>query len=83
MDREELLFNRAERSWDYRAAKGVDITVTFGSTRAVRPTGSVMFVNCAYPMLGEDAAPPKKLVFATDAQLPCETSAFLNVSGMS
>ena len=32
MDREELPFNRAERSWVYRAAKGSDTTVAFGST---------------------------------------------------
>ncbi len=83
MDREELPFNRAERSWVYRAAKGVDTTVAFGSTRDLRPTGSVLFVNCAYPTLEEDAAPPKTLVFAPDAKHPYETSAFFNVSGMS
>ena len=32
-DREERPFNRAERSWVYRAAKNVDGTVAFGSTR--------------------------------------------------
>ncbi len=37
MDREELPFNRAERAWAYRAAKGVDSTVAFGSTRDLRP----------------------------------------------
>ena len=33
LDREELPFNRAERVWVYRAAKGVTNTVAFGSTR--------------------------------------------------
>ena len=33
MDREEMPFNRAERQWAYRAAKGADNTVAFGSTR--------------------------------------------------
>ena len=33
MDREEMPFNRAERSWVYRAAKNEDSTVAFGSTR--------------------------------------------------
>ena len=33
MDREELPFNRSERSWVYRAAKHVDRTIAFGSTR--------------------------------------------------
>ena len=40
MDREEMPFNRAERSWVYRAAKHVDTTVAFGSTRDLRPAGS-------------------------------------------
>ncbi|MFK7815557.1 MAG: FMN-binding glutamate synthase family protein, partial [Gammaproteobacteria bacterium] len=46
MDREELPFNRAERSWVYRAAKNIDNTIAFGSTRDLRPTGTVLFVNC-------------------------------------
>lgn len=45
MEREELPFNRAERSWVYRAAKGVDTSVAFGSTRDLRPTGSVLLLN--------------------------------------
>ena len=36
MDREELPFNRAERSWVYRAAKDLNNTVAFGSTRRPR-----------------------------------------------
>ena len=58
MDREEMPFNRAQRSWAYRAAKDIDNTVGFGSTRDLRPTGTVMFVNCPFPTLGEDAVPP-------------------------
>ena len=49
MDREELPFNRAERSWVYRAAKNVDRTVAFGSTRNLEPVGTIMFMNCAFP----------------------------------
>ena len=61
MDREEMPFNRAERSWAYRAAKGVDSTVAFGSTRDLRPVGTVIFVNCPYPTLDEDAvATPRR-----------------------
>jgi hypothetical protein len=36
MDREELPFNRAQRSWAYRAAKNIDNTAAFGSTRDLR-----------------------------------------------
>ena len=46
-DREEMPFNRAQRNWVYRAAKGVDNTVAFGSTRDLRPVGTMIFVNCA------------------------------------
>ena len=47
LDREEMPFNRAERAWVYRAAKGVDNTVAFGSTRDLKPVGTALFVNCA------------------------------------
>ena len=51
MDREELPFNRAERSWVYCAAKDIDTTSAFGSTRDLRPTGTVLFVNCPFPVV--------------------------------
>ncbi len=35
LDREEMPFNRAQRSWVYRAAKGEDSTVAFGSTSSI------------------------------------------------
>ena len=53
MDREEMPFNRAQRSWVYRAAKGLNNTVAFGSTRDIRKPGTVLFVNSPYPTLGE------------------------------
>lgn len=59
MDREELPFNRAQRNWVYRAAKDEDNTVAFGSTRNISLPGQVMFVNCPFPTLGEDAVPPQ------------------------
>ena len=51
LDREDLPFNRAERSWVYRASRGVDNTVAFGSTRDLRRVGTVIFVNCPLPLL--------------------------------
>ena len=45
LDREELPFNRAERSWVYRAAKGVDSTIAFGSTRPLNQKGDIFFLN--------------------------------------
>ncbi|MCE2406669.1 MAG: hypothetical protein J4G19_04075 [Pseudomonadales bacterium] len=49
MDREELPFNRAERTWVYRAAKNTDNTTAFGSTRDLRPVGTIMFANTMFP----------------------------------
>ena len=54
MDREEMPFNRAERSWAYRAAKGEDTMVAFGSTRDLRPVGTLIFVNDPYPPLARE-----------------------------
>ena len=59
MDREELPFNRAERSWVYRAAKQVDTTIAFGSTRPLDHEGDVFFLNSAFPTLDEDAVDPR------------------------
>lgn len=83
MDREELPFNRAERSWVYRAAKGENTTVAFGSTRDLRPTGSILFVNCAYPVLDQDAHAPRPLVIGEQTPNPYATTSFFNISGMS
>lgn len=83
MDREELPFNRAERSWAYRAAKNVDSTVAFGSTRSLTPTGSVIFVNCPFPTLTEDAAPISEVTIGPYARTPYTTSSLFNISGMS
>ncbi|MDG2277357.1 MAG: hypothetical protein P8L31_05305, partial [Pseudomonadales bacterium] len=55
MDRKEMPFNRAERSWVYQAAKNINTTVAFGSTRDLRPVGTAIFVNCPYPTLEEDS----------------------------
>lgn len=83
MDREELPFNRAQRSWVYRAAKNVDSTVAFGSTDDIRGTGSVQFVNCTFPTLGEDAVPPVAVTVGEDCEKPFTTKSFFNISGMS
>ena len=83
MDREELPFNRAERSWVYRAAKGVDTTVAFGSTRDLRDPGTVLFVNCPYPTLERDAAETQEMVFGPYCPQPYANDSIFNISGMS
>ena len=83
MDREELPFNRAQRSWCYRAAKNVDNTVAFGSTRDLRPTGTVLFVNCPFPTLGEDAVSDAPVTIGPQCERPFEARSMFNISGMS
>ncbi|MEZ7984218.1 MAG: FMN-binding glutamate synthase family protein, partial [Pseudomonadales bacterium] len=83
MDREELPFNRAERSWAYRAAKNVDSTIAFGSTRSLTPAGSVLFVNCPFPTLTEDAAQPGEITLGPYCRHPYKTRSLVNISGMS
>lgn len=83
MDREELPFDRAHRSWVYRAAKNLDNTVAFGSTRDLRPTGTVLFVNCPFPTLGEDAVPAEPVTIGPYCDKPYATNSIFNISGMS
>jgi glutamate synthase domain-containing protein 2 len=83
MDREELPFNRAQRSWVYRAAKNENNTVAFGSTRDLRSPGSVVFVNTPFPTLGEDAVPPQPVTIGPDCAHPYTTASLFNISGMS
>jgi glutamate synthase domain-containing protein 2 len=83
MDREELPFNRAQRTWVYRAAKNIDNTRAFGSTRDLRPEGTVFFVNTAFPTLDEDAVAAQPLLIGPYAREPYTHAAFFNVSAMS
>ncbi len=83
-DREEMPFNRAQRSWVYRAAKNVDSTIAFGSTRPLNQPGDVVFLNCLFPTLTEDAAPVSTLTFGAEyAATPYTTNSLFNISGMS
>ena len=83
MDREEMPFNRAQRSWIYRASKNVKNTIAFGSTRDLTHPGSVLFINDSYPELAEEASPPKTSVIGARCALPYETEHFFHISAMS
>lgn len=83
MDREEMPFNRAEREWVYRAARGEDNTVAFGSTKSLEPAGTAIFVNCPFPVLERDSSPTLPLVIGPHARQPYEAPSFFNISGMS
>ena len=83
MDREELPFNRAERSWVYRAAKNEINTVAFGSTRDLHPTGTILFVNCPFPTLNVDAVATREVCIGPYCDKPYTTDSLINISGMS
>ncbi len=83
MDREEMPFNRAQRSWAYRAAKGIDRTVAFGSTKSLRPEGTILFINAAFPTLEKDAVTPPPLTIGPGCKNPYQAHSLFNISGMS
>jgi len=82
-DREEMPFNCAERSWVYRAAKNVDSTVAFGSTRNLRVPGTIYFVNCPFPSLEENSVKPATVTIRPYCKKPYKTDSLFNISGMS
>ncbi|ABI40419.1 ferredoxin-dependent glutamate synthase [Shewanella sp. MR-4] len=82
-DREELPFNRAERSWVYRAAKNVDRTIAFGSTRPLDSTGAIMFMNTAFPTQDEDITPILPQTIGPHCREPYTTKAICHISAMS
>jgi len=84
MDREEMPFNRAQRSWVYRAAKDIENLVAFGSTRDLKPSGTVLFANTAFPTLGKDAVKCGPIIIGEgSAKNPFTAHSFFNISGMS
>ncbi|CAN8142138.1 Glutamate synthase large subunit-like protein YerD [uncultured Thiomicrorhabdus sp.] len=82
-DQEERPFNRAQRSWVYRAAKGLSTVQSFGSTRDNSHPGKILFVNCAFPMLEKDAVTSPPMVIGEDCKHPYRAQSMFNISGMS
>ena len=83
MDREEMPFNRAIRTWVYTAAKGKDTTSAFGSTYDVAKTTSINFANAMFPVLDKDAEITPPLQFGQYCKHPYNSLSMLNISGMS
>lgn len=83
MDREELPFNRAQRTWVYRAAKDDINTVAFGSTKDLRKTGAILFINSPFPTLEQEAARSKSITLGANCRHPYTTDALFCISGMS
>lgn len=86
MDREELPFNRAQRAWIARAAKKVDSTLAFGSTKPLNRPGDIFFLNSAYPPTQEEIAAhqPAEITFGQGhVPQPYSAKSFFNISAMS
>ena len=84
MDREELPFNRAERSWVYRAAKNIDRTVAFGSSKNLTPAGEIIFLNSPFPVAETEAHFHEDMVIGEGYVLnPYKPQSLFNISGMS
>lgn len=83
MDREEMPFNRAERAWAYKAAKKVNTTVAFGSTRRLDIPGTVLFVNSPFPALKQTFAEPADITIGKHCRHPYTTRSVINISAMS
>jgi len=84
LDREELPFNRAQRSWVYRAAKNIDSTVAFGSTNPLNIPGDFIFLNGLFPPLDEEVNGRSPIHFGQGfARIPFCTTSFFNISAMS
>lgn len=82
-DREEMPFNRADRSWVYRAAKNIDSNVGFGSTLNIQQPGTLIFLNSAFPIQEEDALAPAPVTIGPYCRSPYTTTSIFNISAMS
>jgi len=84
LDREELPFNRAQRTWVYRASKNEDSTIAFGSTQPQNIPGEFVFLNGLFPPLDSEVIKNRPIHFGTHyARQPYSTNSFFNISGMS
>jgi glutamate synthase domain-containing protein 2 len=80
----ERPFNRLERSWVYRSAKGVSNLISFGS----EAVPSFVFRNATFPVLDEEKKHyPGKLIGIAQgpgaSRAPYLAQSFFNISGMS
>ena len=80
----ERPFNRLERSWVYRSAKGVSNLISFGS----ETIPNFVFRNAAFPVLEEEKRPfPGKQIGISSGPGACAqpylAQSFFNISGMS
>ena len=82
-DREEMPFNRAQRSWVYRASKNLENAQAFGSTYDIGKPGNILFINSPYPVLTEEKTPIENITFGPYCKHSYSTTSLFNISGMS
>ena len=82
-DQDERPFNRAQRSWVYRAGKNLSTTEAFGSTRNISFPGKILFTSCPFPLLERDAVSSPPLVIGENCKTPFKATSMFNISGMS
>lgn len=82
-DREELPFNRAQRTWVYKASKNNNNNIAFGSTRNLDRRGAMIFMNCAFPVMEKDTVEADKMIIGPYANQPYKSPSFFNISAMS
>lgn len=83
MDREEQPFNRALRTWIYRAAKNKSPSIAFGSTRDLSKPNTPIFCNAAYPILDDETTSTAPPLIGPHCAKPYQPSSYFNISGMS
>lgn len=82
-DREEQPFNRAQRSWVYRTAKGLGGLISFGSTNDINQPGAYIFVNSSFPILEEEKTAMPPITIGEYCAKPFVANNVFNISGMS
>ncbi len=84
MDREEMPFNRAEREWIHRASHDKGLNIAFGSTKNLNTVGTMIFENCPFPTLDEEASEIKSVVIGEGyCEKPYRARSLINISAMS
>ena len=86
MDREELSFNHAQRAWVARAAKKLDSTISFGSTKPLNRLGDIFSFRSAFLPTKEEikAHVSAPLVFGESfVREPYAAPSIFNISAMS
>tara|TARA_Y100001960_G_scaffold328546_1_gene417595 strand:+ start:21136 stop:22617 length:1482 start_codon:yes stop_codon:yes gene_type:complete len=83
-DREERPFNRTDRTWGYKAAKGNNTTEAFGSTLDLKDI-EYSFINSPYPFIPqtEEDNLPSAITYGEKTKNPYTTQSRINISGMS